>query len=291
MSKRNAIENFLEYKEVALFALVVVIMLILLFPKKEIITTILTDPNYIPPEFIKAVIRVDPKSNLKIALIKDYLKARNFKKADFYFKKIKYNVNSVSFFDYAKFKFNMLEDEYYFTKNNDIKKRRIKKSIQSLFSIIAKTKSYKLKKYISIKGRKNIKWLYNGYKFESDIGNKILTLDLLKKYLIVYPQYKNKYLSKLTVLYLNSNNYIKSYKLLIEYFKIRKNVKKKEKLFEKVIQKSILKKNHKFTFMLLEIYKKFFLKSIKVKSFILTCALQSGDPYFARDIALKILNS
>ena len=291
MSKQNVIKNFLEYKEIALFALVVVIMLILLFPKKEIITTILKNPNYIPPEFIKAVIRVDPKSNLKIALIKDYLKARKFKKANFYFKKIKYDINSASFYDYAKIKFKILEDEYYFIKNKGIKKRYIEKSIKSLLSIIAGTKNYKLKKYIAVKGRKNLKWLHNGYKFESDLGNKILTLDLLKKYLIVYPQYKNKYISKLTVLYLKSNNYIKSYKLLIEYFKIHKNIKKKEKLFEKVIQKSILKKNHKFTFLFLRIYEKFFLHSIEVKSFILTCALQSGDPYFARDIALKIIKS
>lgn len=287
MSKRYVIENFLRYKEIILFTAVVCIMLVLLFPKKEIISMILTDPGYVPPEFIKAVIKVDPGEKLKIALIRNYIKAGKYEKAESYLKKIDFALNNINIFDYIGLKFRLLEADYYLT-DNAKKKRYIANSIGSLLSMLAIVKANTFKKYISDNGRQRVKWLFESYKFESELGDNRLALYMLDKYLIAYPEYKSKYLPEIAVLYVNSGKWMKSYEILAEYVKTHKNYNKKVKLFEAVIEKSILKKNHKLTLLLLKFYKENFSKSLKVEKFILTYALQSDDPYFARIIAIKL---
>ena len=289
MSKRYAIESFLGYKEIILFTAVVCIMLVLLFPKKEIITMILSDPGYVPPEFIKAVIKVDPAEKLKIALIRNYIKAGEYGKAEGDLKKIDFALNSMNIFDYTGLKFRLLEADYYLT-NNAKKKRYIGNSIESLLSMLAIVKTNTFKKYIADNGRQRVKWLFDSYKFESELGDNRLALDMMHKYLIAYPEYKSKYLPEITVLYVDSGKWMKSYEILVEYVKTHKNYNKKVKLFESVIEKSILKKNHKLTLLLLRFYKENFSKSLKVEKFILTYALQSDDPYFARIIAIKLSN-
>ncbi len=287
MSKLNAIENFLGYKEIILFVAVVCIMLILLFPKREIISMILTDPGYIPPEFIKAVIKVDPKEKLKIALIRNYIKTGKYEKAELELKKMSFALNKISLFDYAGLEFRLLEADYYLTGNAN-KKKYIANSIKALLLMLTIVKADKFKRYILDNGRQRVKWLLESYRFESELGDNGLALDMLEEYLAAYPGYKGRYFSKITVLYVTSGKWMKSYEMLAEYVKTHKNYNKKVKLFETIIEKSILKKNHKLTLLLLRFYKENFSKDLKVEKLILTYALQSDDPYFARIIAIKL---
>ena len=287
MSKLHAIKEFLSLQEIALFVAVVCIVLALFFPRREIISIILKNPGYVSPEFIKAVIKVDPAEGLKIALIRNYIKAGRYGKARKALKNFNLTMNNINFFDYVELKFKLLRVDYY-TAPNASAKDAVKNRISTLLSMLSLSGASGFNKYIKDNGRERVRWLFEAYKFESELGNYKLALGLLGEYLTAYPEYKEKYFVKTAVLCVLAGENMKAYRMLLYYIKTRKNYGDKVKLFEVIAERSILERNYYLTRLLIGIYKEDFPRDLKIEKFILTYVLQSGDPYFARSIAIEL---
>lgn len=287
MSKRNAIKRFLSVWEIMFFVAMVGVISMLLFPRKEILSIILKNKAYVYPEFIKAVIRVDNNKNLKIALVRSYMKSGRYIKANKVLNGLHFNLERLNYINYISLKYRLLKDEYYGAKKQE-EKEAAESKIKRLLSRMILVNSGDFDKYLSSDGKDRLAWMLDGYKFEYDMGNYKLALNLLQKYLFAYPGYKEKYYKNIILLYIATGENKKAYLLVNAYMKTHKNYNKKTAFFDTVVEKAILKKNPKLTIFLLKIYKEYFPNDLKIEKLILIYALQSGDPYFARHIALEL---
>ena len=287
MSKRHAIKRFLSAWEIMFFVAMVGIISILLFPRKEILSIILKNKAYVYPEFIKAVIRVDDDENLKIALVRNYIKSGQYIKAEKVLNGLHFNLERLNYINYISLKYRLLKAEYYGAKNQE-EKEAAESKIKRLLSRMTLVNSAEFDKYLSNGGKGRLAWMLDGYEFEYDMGNYKLALNLLQKYLFAYPEYKEKYYKNIILLYIVTGENKKAYLLLNTYMKTHKSYNKKTAFFDAVVEKAIFVKNHKLTFLLLKIYKEYFPNDLRIEKFILTYALQSGDPYFARHIAIEL---
>jgi|GEM_PF-2706062 len=287
MSKRHANNRFLSVWEIFFFVAMVGIISALLFPKKEILSIILKRRIYVYPEFIKALIRVDPNEQLKMALIRNYIKSGQYVKAGTVLDGLRVSFKQLNYIDYAGLKYRLLKAEYYKAKNQK-EKASVENKIQILLSTLPLISSSEFGKYLANGGRKRTAWILNAYRFESVMGNYRLALDLLQKYLYIHPECKEKYYKNITFLYIIAGKDRKAYLIVYNYMKTHKNYDKKASFFDAVAEKAIIVKNRRLTMFLLKIYKKDFPNDLRIERYMLTYALQSGDPYFARRIAIEL---
>lgn len=287
MSKRFVIKQFLSVHEIIVFAIVVCVILILFFPEKELVSIMIKYPGYIPPKYINAVIKVNPSENLKIALVRHYINSGHYGKAEDALENINFNSKRINFFDYAGLKYRLLTERF-FIAGSSRKRQIIKDEIKALLSMLIMTGHNEYKKYLHSGGKKRATWLLAGYKFELATGDNRLALGLLNRYLEAYPEYRKKYLKNLAVLYTVTGENRKAYESVNSYIETHVNYQENAALFKTVIEKAILERNKELTMLLLRIYGEKFSKDLRMEKFILIYALQSGNPHFARDIAIEL---
>ena len=293
MSKHHAAEQpetkqFLGLWEIIAFALGFCAVIALFFPEREIVRTVLNNPGEASPVYIKALIRADPASDgLKIALSENYLKSGKYVKAESVLKDMRVTVESQYFPKYAVLKFEILKAEFYYSGTGASEKEKTKKEIGALLHSLLPIEAAKFKRPVPGNAPMPPSWLLEGYRFEYSMKNYELALSLLNKYLVTYPRERGKYSEDLIGLYADTGRYRKAYEMLQAYIKSRGGAGS-EAVFESAAAKAVLSKNTAFTKMLIGIYKKEFPKNIDIEKYILTLALQTGDPVFARSVALEL---
>ncbi|MFW0884938.1 hypothetical protein ACMCNP_07885 [Candidatus Acidulodesulfobacterium sp. H_13] len=287
MSKRFVVKQFLNVHEIIVFAIVVCVILVLFFPEKELVSIMIKYPGYIPPKYINAVIKANPSENLKIALVRHYINSGHYDKAENALKNINSDFKQINFFDYAGLKYKLLTERF-FIAGSSRERWIIKNKIKTLLSMLIMAGHNEYRKYLHSSGKKWTVWLLDGYKFELAVGDNRLALGLLNHYLKAYPEYREKYLKNLAVLYAVTGENRKAYESVNSYIKTHVNYRTNAALFKTVIEKAILERNKELTMLLLKIYGEKFSKDLRMEKFILIYALQSGNPYFARDIAIEL---
>ncbi len=286
-SKHLVIERFLGIPEIAAFVIVVILVSVVFFPKKEIIRTILKYPYYISPQYIKDVIMVNPDDQLKLALIRNYMASGKYKRAKRILKTVHFTFDQINFLDYIGLRYRLLKTMYY-DATDPGKKKIAKNKIKASLSMMGLIGQAEFKKYLSSNGEKWLGWMLDAYKFEKSHGEYGNALLLINHYLEAFPEYRGKYYKDITLLCLFTGNESKAYEMLDDYVKNNRSYEEKSGFFETVAKRSILGKDRKLTKLLIGMYKRNFSGDLKIEKFILTYALRSGDPYFARDIAVEL---